>query len=341
MVDVAADSHFQRSGECLENALNLVMLVSALGLDVKVHLGSVAKALEEMKEHFSGYIADTLATELGIPYQPRTPTKVKSHTGQTVVHRKAIAIALDAALLAKGLSKAFAEGERGVFYRMVLIYMQVSPYVNLQVGLAVPANLLQHVVEETETRRDVAMAFTVERERYLDVGLFGGASDLCMPLSGKQQFGNTLPGDAFIAKNEGFASEIDSQLAVCFTVADDVAAGKVVGIVVNVFLEHADAWFAVGVVVLGEMAVDMNGVEVDAFAVERVENEILHWPVRILGERWSAQSVLVAYHYQLEIEMLADKGQVVNYAFGETEFFESIYLLIGRFFDYRAVAVDE
>lgn len=48
MVDVATDGHFQRTGQCLEDSFDLVVLVLTLGLDVQIHLRSIAETLEEM-----------------------------------------------------------------------------------------------------------------------------------------------------------------------------------------------------------------------------------------------------------------------------------------------------
>ena len=103
MVDVAADCHFQTSGKCLEDALNLVVLVLTLCLDVEVHACGIAEALEEMEEHLGWHLSNLLTVELGIPNEPWSSTKVKGYGAKAVVHWQRIAIALNASLVAKSL----------------------------------------------------------------------------------------------------------------------------------------------------------------------------------------------------------------------------------------------
>ena len=138
-----------------------------------------------------------------------------------------------------------------------------------------------------------------------------------MAFSSEEQFGDAAPCHAFVAKNQRLAAEVGSQLAVDLTVADDITACQVVGLVVEIFAQHAGAGFAVGVVVLGKMAVDMDGVEVDAFAVECLQDEVVHGPERVFGKRRCAQSVLVAHHHQFEVGVLADERQVAEHSLGE------------------------
>ena len=64
-------------------------------------------------------------------------------------------------------------------------------------------------------------------------------------------------------------------------------------------------------------------------------------PESVLWERLCAETVLVAHHHELEVGMLADETEVAEHALRELQFLEGIYLLIGRLFDKRTVAVDE
>ena len=72
MIDVAPYRHLQATGQSLENSLYLMVLIHAFGLDVQVHPRRVAQALEEVEEHLGRHVAHFLATELGIPHQPKS-----------------------------------------------------------------------------------------------------------------------------------------------------------------------------------------------------------------------------------------------------------------------------
>ena len=64
-----------------------MVLVLPLSAYVQIHLSGVAKALEEMQEHFCGHLADAFAVKLCIPYQPGASAEVETHLTETVVHR--------------------------------------------------------------------------------------------------------------------------------------------------------------------------------------------------------------------------------------------------------------
>ena len=100
MVDVAPDGHLEGTCEGLEDALDLVVLVLAFGLDVEVDAGGIGERLEEVMEHLGRDIAYLFAMELGIPYEPGTAAEVEGDLTETIVHGEAEAVAADAALVA-------------------------------------------------------------------------------------------------------------------------------------------------------------------------------------------------------------------------------------------------
>lgn len=78
MIDVTAHSHLQSSCQCLEDALYLVVLISAFCLDVQVHLSGITQTLEEMQEHLRRHLSYLLTMKLSIPYQPGTTSEVEA-----------------------------------------------------------------------------------------------------------------------------------------------------------------------------------------------------------------------------------------------------------------------
>ena len=77
VIDVAADGHAKRTGKCFEYPFDFVVLISALGFDVEIHSCGIAQTFEEMEEHFRWHLSDAFTIELGVPHQPRPPTKIE------------------------------------------------------------------------------------------------------------------------------------------------------------------------------------------------------------------------------------------------------------------------
>ena len=318
-----------------------MMLVLALSLYIEVHTRCVAQALEEMSEHFRGHIADVLPMEVDIPHQPRTPAEVEGHGGQTVVHGQREAIALDAALAAQGLQQAVAQGQGRVLNGVMLVDVQVALSPDGEVDVAVAANLLEHVVEEPQTRVDVASARSVESQTDADVGFAGHSPHLCPALTGKQQLGYFLPGETVATEDECAATHVAGQLRVGFAIANDIAARQVVLLGVHVFLDHARAGLARRSVVLREMAVDEFLAEHDSLAPQCFDEEAMDRPERLLGKRRRAQSVLIGHHDEFEVRMLAHERQTAEHALDELQLGEIVNLFVGRFLDERTISIDE
>ena len=77
---------------------------------------------------------------------------------------------------------------------MVLVNMQVALGVNSEVYHAMLANLLQHVVEESQACRDVAMAIAVKVHLDVNVRFFSGALHLGSTLTPIGDVYGMLPG---------------------------------------------------------------------------------------------------------------------------------------------------
>jgi hypothetical protein len=95
------------------------------------------------------------------------------------------------------------------------------------------------------------------------------------------------------------------------------------------------------VVVFREVAVNEDVVKLNAFALQCLEYEVVDWPEGVLRERVCSESVLVAHHYKLKIEVLAYEAEVAEYTLHEFQFLKAVYLFVGRLLDKCAVAVYE
>ena len=165
MVDVAPDGHLQTAGKGLEDTLNLMMLVSALGLNVEIHLSRIAETLEEMEEHLSRHLTDFLAVECGIPHQPGPAAEVERHLTETIVHGQTEAITLDATLVAQSLEQALAKHDSRVFDGVVLVNIQVADCMHLEVDIAVMADLVEHVIKEMSDLQPMFLANSASLSR--------------------------------------------------------------------------------------------------------------------------------------------------------------------------------
>ena len=94
-------------------------------------------------------------------------------------------------------------------------------------------------------------------------------------------------------------------------------------------------------VVFREMAVNQLVGKGDAFAFQSLQDEVVDGPEVVLWEGSRAQSVLVAHHDELEVEMLGDESEVAEHPFRELQFAERVDLLILGLLYESAIAVDE
>ena len=161
-----------------------------------------------MEEHLCWHLANFLAVELCIPYEPWTATEVECYLTETVVHRQGVAVALYATLVAKGLKQTFAKDDACILYGVVFVYVQVAVATHVEVHHAVAAYLLEHVVEEAQPCLYVALACAVEVYAYGDVCLVGGACYLCGTLASEEDLSNLLPCDVVLAEYESLASKV-------------------------------------------------------------------------------------------------------------------------------------
>ena len=206
-----------------------------------------------------------------------------------------------------------------------------------QVHHAMLANLFQHVVEEAQARLDVTMSVAVQIYLNIYVCLLGGTLYFCCPFAAKSYLGSLVP----TANLQESAADVLGKLAVGVAVAYDVAMLDVVFGIVNIFLNQTRIGFTRRRIVFRKVWVDENVVERYAFALQRIEDEVMHGPEGILGECVGTQSVLIADHHELVVGMLSQEYQVTYGARHEFQFLEGVYLFVSRFLDDGAVAVNE
>ena len=222
---------------------------------------------------------------------------------------------------------------------MVLVNLQVAFRVDRQVHHTVLANLFQHVVEESQARSDIRFACAVKVQMYINICFLRCALHFCSPFASKEYLSNLVPRHSVLTENQSLATKVFSQLAVGIAVADDVAVGKVVFLIIYIGSQHAGARFSHRRIVFREMAVDELLVESDAFAFQRLKNEVVNRPEGIFRKRVCSQAVLVTHHHEFEIELFADKPQVLKHAACEFQFLKRVNLFVLRLLNQCAVSV--
>ena len=190
---VALYSHAECACEGLEYTLNLVMLIGAVCLNVKIHPCCVTETLEEVQEHLSGHFAYSLAVELCIPVEPWPAAKVKCYLASAVVHGQAKAVTFDSALGTEAFVDTLPYHYCRVLNGVMLVNMYVAVALHAHIYIPMTCNLLKHVVEKTELCMYVAFPRAIKIHAYLNVGLLGLAAYRGSAFAGKQQFGNLVP----------------------------------------------------------------------------------------------------------------------------------------------------
>ena len=79
---------------------------------------------------------------------------------------------------AQGMVDRLAQADADVLGRVVVVDPQVTLAGNVQVNKRVAGEKLQHVIEKSDTGRDLGSALAVEIEPQANVGLAGRADDL-------------------------------------------------------------------------------------------------------------------------------------------------------------------
>ena len=98
----------------------------ALGLDIQIAHGLVAERFEKMKEHLCRHLADHFALEFRIPDDPVPSAEIDRDLSQTVIHRQTKPVSLHSSFLPSASRKRFAESDRDVLDRVVLVDVQIA-----------------------------------------------------------------------------------------------------------------------------------------------------------------------------------------------------------------------
>jgi ATP-dependent HslUV protease, peptidase subunit HslV len=178
---VDGDRLTERPGERFIAGLGDVVAILAVErLDMQREPGVLREGLEPLAEQLSVHLPDLRARELDVPHQERASGNVERDAGQRLVHGEiGKAVAGDAALIAERLGHGLAEHDACILGGVVLVDMEIALSLEGDVDQGMAGELLDHVVEEADTGRNVVGAGAVEIDRCRNRGLLGPAGDAC------------------------------------------------------------------------------------------------------------------------------------------------------------------
>ena len=158
-----------------------------------------------------------------VEYRIWPSAQVDRNTCLSLVHRQHETVAVDAALAAQSPSERLAQCQRYVFDGVVFIDLQIPVAADSQRESAVLAELLQHVIEESDARTHLRIGLPVQIDRNPYRGFPRLSFDVCMAGIIQQSVGNAFP--AKIARRgrsdfEATQSEVFGQLQIGIPVSN-------------------------------------------------------------------------------------------------------------------------
>jgi hypothetical protein len=182
---IDGDAGAKRAGKPLEARLGDVMIVLAVErLDVQGDAGVHRESLEELAHELRVELANLRRMECRPEDEERAAGDVERDARQRLVHgQERLRVAGDALEIAQRLAYGLPQRDAGVFNGMVLIYMQIALRGDLQIDETVPRDLIEHVIEEADSGRNIGFTGPVEVHLDADIGFLGlslyrGASHL-------------------------------------------------------------------------------------------------------------------------------------------------------------------
>src|ERR1700680_1320453 len=140
------------------------------------------KALEEIAYQFHMLISHSRRADFGIDHRRRASSEIDGGETESFIHgHDKVAGAQNSAAISQRAVEDLAQSNADVFYRVVLVHVQIAYRRQFQIEAAVPRKELQHVVEKTDSRGDLVLPATFNRERNPNLGFRGLAMQLGLP----------------------------------------------------------------------------------------------------------------------------------------------------------------
>ena len=128
-----------------------------LGVDVGAR--ARGEAVEEIVNELRLQVANHADLDLQVDHRVGTAAQVDGHDGEGFIHRHdEVTRAVDALAVTERLQHRLAENDSHVLDRVMLIDVQVTVALSVEIETAVTREQLQHVIEEADAGADVVAA---------------------------------------------------------------------------------------------------------------------------------------------------------------------------------------
>ena len=113
-----------------------------------------------------------LALQAEIDHGRRAARKVDDHPRQGLVQGGVgVGEAGDAAAIAEGLIEGLAQRDRTIFGGVVIVDLEIALAAEVKIEAGVLGEADQHVIEKADAGLDVRLAFAIQGQTKLDIGL--------------------------------------------------------------------------------------------------------------------------------------------------------------------------
>ena len=141
---------------------------------------------EEMRDEFSGQLADAFAIEASFPDEVGPARQIERDLRAGLVHRQQESVARDAAFVAERFAQRGAQRQGAIFHRMMLVDLQIAAAFEVERKAAVLCDLLEHVIEEAQTGGDRDRTCARQVDFDPDVGFPGLAMHAARAATGRE-----------------------------------------------------------------------------------------------------------------------------------------------------------
>src|SRR5688572_26463839 len=309
--------------------------------DMDRGLEALGQGAKEMRDELRWQAADGLAREFALEDSIGASGEVNRHAHLGFVHGQHEAITRNAELGAQCSAQRIAERQRTIFDGVVFVDLQVTLALELERKATVLGELLQHVIEEADAGGNGDGCGGIQTHGNLDVGFLRLAAELGLALGERAQ--DRRPGFRLVAVTadaNAAHAEIGGEFEVGVTIPDHHAAGEVDVLFTHETFDQLDLGLAAVAAIGLAMRADEHGVELDTLRAEYVEHELVRSIEVGLRKARAAEAILVGDHHEAKAGR-ARLAHGIEHPGHEPELLYGINLLIGRFLDESAIAVDE
>lgn len=150
---VLLDRHSKCSGQPFKDCFTDMVAVATIPqVDVKVARQIARGGLPEVVDEFGVEVSNFLGGEIDIEHPESSSAEIDCGIDQRFFHRKnKKTVPANALLIPQGFPKNLPQTNANVFNRVMLVDVQITLSLNLEIEFPVLRKKIEHVVEKTDT----------------------------------------------------------------------------------------------------------------------------------------------------------------------------------------------